>query len=185
MKFKTQNWIFPLIGLILFFGSYEPARTQVFITQTEALRLAFIDADTVLRKTLFLSKDQKRSLEKKARALFASRIISYYVGLKAGKVVGYAFFEKQIVRTKPTIMMVVITPEGKVQSVEVLAFYEPRDYLLAPGWFRRFHGKTLSPDLWPGRGVDAITGATLSVRAFSLMVRRALALFELIGDQAQ
>ncbi|MDQ7053802.1 MAG: FMN-binding protein [candidate division KSB1 bacterium] len=155
------------------------------MTQTEALHHAFADVDTVLRKTLFLSKDQKRSLEKKARAPFASRIISYYVGQKAGKVVGYAFFEKQIVRTKPTIMMVVITPDGKVQSVEVLAFYEPRDYLPAPGWFRRFHGKNLSPDLWPGRGVDAITGATLSVRAFSLMVRRALALFELIGDQAQ
>ncbi len=186
MNFQTHVRRF-ILGLpIVWIATAFPAAAQVFMTQTEALQKAFADADTVLRKTVFLSREEKQKLEKKARAPFASRVITYYVGMKAGKITGYAFFEKQTVRTKPTIMMVLISPEGKVKMTEVLAFYEPLDYIPSPKWFRQYDNQRLTLDLWPGRGVDAITGATLSVRAFTLMVRRSLALFEHInGEPAQ
>ena len=48
-----------------------------------------------------------------------------YVARKDGKVVGTAFFDSHIVRTKQETLMVVVTPEGKVADVETIVFQEP------------------------------------------------------------
>ncbi len=141
----------------------------------------FSSADTVIRKTIFLDDDQIGILQDKSRSQFTSQVIAYYIGLKDGSPVGYAFFEDQIVRTKKTIAMIVLTPEGTVKNVEVLAFYEPEDYLPIERWFALFFGKKLTANLWPGKQIHAVTGATLSVHSFTLCTRRALAVFELIN----
>lgn len=152
----------------------------VFKTQDVALETTFSEADTVVRKTLFLDDEQINTLQDKSRSKFSSQIISYYVGLKDGSPIGYAFFEDQIVRTKKAIVMVVLLPDGTVENVEVLAFYEPEDYLPIERWFELFFGKRLTANLWPGKQIHAVTGATLSVHSFTLCTRRALALYELI-----
>jgi hypothetical protein len=41
-------------------------------------------------------------------------------------------------------------------------------------------GRRLDDDLWPGRGVRRVTGATLTVQALVDAVRRALALDALV-----
>ena len=41
-------------------------------------------------------------------------------------------------------------------------------------------GKALDDDLWPGRGVHPVTGATLTVRALTEAVRRCLAVDALV-----
>ncbi|RMD97283.1 MAG: FMN-binding protein [Calditrichaeota bacterium] len=156
-------------------------QAQLLKTQSQALKQAFVQADTVLRRTLFLDKNQVERIQKKSRSKVPSRIVSYYVGIKEGRPTGYAFFEKQIVRTKPAIIMVVIAPDTTVQAVEVLAFHEPMDYLPTARWFKQFLHKKLSQNLWPDKEIHAVTGATLSARAFTLMIRRALSYMELIG----
>ena len=78
--------------------------------------------------------------------------------------------------------MVVVNPDGSVEAMKVLAFFEPADYLPVKKWFDLFIGKKLSPDLWPGREIHAVTGATMSVRAFTASTRRALAVFALIAE---
>lgn len=156
------------------------AEAQVFKSQEIALQEAFSGADTVIRQTVFLDDKEVDGLEQKSLSRFNSQVISYYTGLKDEKPLGYAFFEDEIVRTKKTILMVVVNPDGTVKYIEVLAFYEPQDYLPIPKWFDLFMGEILSPGLWPGKQIHAITGATLSVRTFTFCTRRALALFEFI-----
>ncbi len=170
--------------LLVLMGSFLPEQrlySQLLKTQEEALKEVFADADTVIRRTLFLDKEQVEYVEKKSRSKVESRVVSYYVGLKDGKPFATAFFERQIVRSKPAIVMVVVNPDSSLRLMEPLAFYEPADYLLAASWFHRFQNSRLSTELWPGKKIDAVSGATLSVRAFTLMARRALAYFELIG----
>lgn len=100
-----------------------------------------------------------------------------YRGRSAGKVTGYAFFEATIVRTKPATIMAVVNPDSTVRSVQVLSFYEPLDYLPPPRWLSLFRNRGLGEGLWPERDIHHITGATLTVRAVTLAVRRILAVF--------
>lgn len=151
---------------------------QIYKTQEKAIKETFADADTVIRQTLFLDKSELNRLQEKSKCKFNSQIISYYVGKKDGQLLGYAFFEDEVVRTKKAITMVVVTPEGEIEDVEVLAFFEPEDYLPITKWFGSFLKKKLTAALWPGREVHAITGATLSVRAFTFSTRRALVVYD-------
>ena len=168
-------------AIILLLG-LSSAEAQVFKTQEAALQEAFAGADTVIRQTVFLDDAEVAALQEKSRSEFTSRVISYYSGFKDGKLLGCAFFEDQVVRTKKTIVMVVVNPDATVNYMEALAFYEPQDYLPILRWFDLFKEKNLSPELWPGRQIHAVTGATLSVRTFTLCVRRALALYEFIKE---
>lgn len=162
--------------------STATAYTQVFKTQEEALQETFSEADTVLRKTLFLSDEDLQTLQEKSESKFSSPVTTYYQGIKDSSTTVCAFFEDQIVRSKKAVLMIVVTPEHRVKRVEVLAFFEPPDYLPIAKWFELFQDKSLNEDLLPGRQIHAVTGATLSVRAFTYAVRRALAIHEFLGE---
>ncbi len=87
---------------------FTSIRSQVFKTQDVALNEVFSDADTVIRKTLFLNSEQLEKLQKISKSKFDSRIITYYSGLKNGEELGVAFFEAQIVRTRKAIIILSI-----------------------------------------------------------------------------
>lgn len=181
MMRKTQ--LFCVVVLATLF--VRPLQAQLLKTQQQALSEAFAKADTVIRKTLFLDDTQRKKLEKQANSAFSSNVITYYIGIKDGRALGYAFFEKQVVRTKEAIAMIVVTPTAEVERVEVLVFREPQDYLPIRRWFALFQHQRLGPELWPGRAIHAVSGATLSARAFSQMVRRALALYSFIESESE
>ncbi|KAA3658259.1 MAG: FMN-binding protein [Calditrichaeota bacterium] len=178
---KMEKVLYTFVSVFVFwFSVTAPVLAQVFKTQEQALSETFSVADTVIRKTVFLDKTQRKKLEALSKSKFNSRIISYYRGCKDSTVLGTAFFDAQIVRTKKAILQVVVSPDGRVVKVEVLAFLEPQDYLPIERWFTLFEGRKLTTDLWPGKAVHAVSGATLSVQSFTGVVRRALALHQFI-----
>lgn len=162
-----------------------PLPGQVFKSQEAALQEVFADADTVLRETLFLEDAQVSAIQEKSKTALNSAIIIYYLGLKNGRPLRYVFFEDPVVRSKKAVVMAAVSPAGNVERLEVLAFYEPQDYLPIPRWFALFKDRYLNDQLLPGKGIPAVTGATLSVRAFTGMARRALAIQELIGKEGR
>ena len=168
--------------LMTLFCTISLLQAQVFKSQEAALKETFAEADTVMRETLFLDEAQQQQIEAEAKMPLTSTIVSYYVGYKSGKPYRYAFFEDQIVRTKKAVVLIAISAEGQIEKMEVLAFYEPLDYLPISRWFNLFVGKTAEDALMPGKDIDGVTGATLSVRAFSGIARRALAIFNHISE---
>ncbi|MGH2567139.1 MAG: FMN-binding protein [Bacteroidota bacterium] len=151
---------------------------QVYLTRDEALKLYFPEALSVERKTVFLTDRQVDLIQSRARAKVESKVLTYYVGRSAVGVQGYAFFETQTVRTMPETYLVVVDPDSSVRAVEMLAFYEPEDYLPPNRWLGLFSNKTLRDDLWLKRGVQNIVGATISAQSITDGVRRILATFE-------
>jgi Na+-translocating ferredoxin:NAD+ oxidoreductase RnfG subunit len=67
-----------------------------------------------------------------------------------------------------------------VRTLRVLAFHEPLDYLPNERWYAQFDRKSLAEPLRVGGDVHGIVGATLSARATTRGVRRALALYEVL-----
>ena len=80
----------------------------------------------------------------------------------------------------PATVLTVIAPDGTLKMALVLQFTEPPDYLPRQGWLKTLEGRALDDDLWPGRGVRRVTGATLTVQALTDAVRRALVLDALV-----
>ena len=100
-----------------------------------------------------------------AAAPVDSKLVTFYAGQKAGQTLGYAFIETNVVRTLPETFLIVLSPQGVVQKLFVLAFYEPEEYLPPERWLRQFDQKTLGPALQIRRDIHGIAGSTLSARA--------------------
>ncbi len=156
------------------------ADAKVFYSRSEALDLAFPQADRVEGHTYALDDDQVARVETLARCSMNTKLVKMYTGWKGGEVVGYAFIDLHTVRTLPEAFLVVLDPEGAVRTLRVLAFHEPLDYLPHERWYAQFDRKSLAEPLRVGGDVHGIVGATLSARATTRGVRRALALYEVL-----
>jgi transcriptional regulator of nitric oxide reductase len=163
-------------------GALAPVRAdaKVYYSQREGLELAFPDADRVERRSFLLDDAEHAEIEQLARARMESRIVAVHVGWQGERLLGYAVIDVHNVRTVPEALMIVLTPEGTVRSVHILAFHEPTEYQPPERWLARFRGAELDPELQLGRGVHGISGATLSVRATTASVRRALATYRVL-----
>ena len=183
-KFQSkflQGWMYNSICLVFFsLVGFSLSHGQVFKTQSDVLQEAFPRNSRVERKVIFLTDEQITNIEKRAKAKLETKLITYYVGSVDDSTIGYAFFETNVVRTKPETFVVILKPDGSIKSVEILAFYEPLDYLPTPRWLRLFNDKILSDSLWPKRDIHNITGATLTVQAITQGVRKTLAIYGII-----
>ncbi len=169
-----------VVALALLFGAVSPAHAAVFLSQKEALELAFPDADRVEKRNFLLTAEQTEQIEKRAKARVESRIVRVYVGWRGDERVGYAFIDVHLVRTLTQGLLVVLEPGGAVRSLRVLAFHEPTEYLPREGWFGQFKGKTSRSRLRVDRDIHGVVGATLSARAVTRSVRRCLAYHEVL-----
>ncbi|HSG09641.1 MAG TPA: FMN-binding protein [Longimicrobiales bacterium] len=163
-------------------GSPQPADGQG-LTQDEALRAAFPQADSVVRRTAYLDDDQLAQ----ARSLAGSEVpvesgvVTHYLAFQAGRATGVAYFDAHRVRTFPEVLMVVVGPDARIRRVEVVRFSEPPEYLAPGGWLGQFTDRGLDPELSHKRGIANITGATLTARAATAAARRVLALHRVIA----
>lgn len=176
-RFRAARGACVLAWAILFAGG---AGAKVFVSQNQALREAFPDATRIEREShLVLSRDLER-----VRTLTGERdpkkVVVLHTAWKGDEILGYAHIDVHNVRTKPEAFMVVLTPEGVVRSVRVLAFHEPLDYLPTDRWYAQFEGKQGDDRLRVGGDVHGVVGATLSTRAAADGVRRMLAYWEVL-----
>lgn len=171
-----------LVSLLAIAVAAAPADGQVLMTQDEALRLAFPEPARIERRTAYLEEatlDSVRALAGDGVRVERS-VVPYYVGLRDGEPLGAAYFDVHRVRTLPEVLMVVVSPEGRVRRLEVVKFQEPPEYMAPEGWIEQIVGRELSPGLSVRGEVVNITGATLTARAVTDAARRVLAYHALI-----
>jgi hypothetical protein len=161
------------------------AGAKVFLTQKEAIAQAFPDAERIDDETFVLSEEQARRVEALARAPMETRLVRIWRGVRDEQIQGYALIDVHTVRTHPEAFLVLLSPEGSVRSVRILAFHEPLDYLPTERWYRQFDGKARGDALRVGGDLHGIVGATLSAQATAQGVRRALALYRVLIAKEQ
>jgi Na+-translocating ferredoxin:NAD+ oxidoreductase RnfG subunit len=160
-----------------------PAGARVYASKAQALREAFPEAERIDARSVVLSEEQVREVEARARAPVETKLVTLHTAYLGERVLGHAVIDVHTVRTLPEAFLVVITPQGSVRSVRMLAFHEPEEYLPSARWLRQFEGRSLSEDLRLRRGIHGIAGSTLSARAVSAGVRRALALYAVLIEK--
>jgi hypothetical protein len=172
-----------LVAAALLFALAGPVGTaqgKVFLSQKEALALAFPDADEIRSEVTVLSASQVERVQDLAKSKLETEIVKLHSGWKGGELLGYAYIDVHTVRTLPEAFLVVLAPDGSVRSLRVLAFYEPLDYLPSDRWYHQFDGVRPGDTLRLGREVHGVSGATLSARAVTASVRRVQALYQVL-----
>jgi electron transport complex protein RnfG len=160
-------------------ASPSAAHAQV-ITREEALALAYPGA-TFAAERVFLTQDQQRAATALAGGAVDSALVGRYIVRKDGVVVGRAYLDTHVVRTKKESLLVSLTADGRVKRIDVTAFLEPPEYQAPPAWVGQYEGRALTPDLEIQRAIRPLAGATLTARTTNDAVRRVLAIDQVLG----
>lgn len=170
------------IGLTLFLPRWGRA-TVVYYTEEEALKKMFPDADHFETKEMTLTADQQLHAEKIAGRGFSDARFRYNLAVKSGDIIGYGFPIEVIGKERPITLLIGVTKEGKILSVEVLIYRESQgSEIRYPRFMAQFFGKTKENPLRMGEDIQSISGATLSSRGVTYGVRKALALFDIVEE---
>ena len=147
------------------------------MTQQQALASAFPGAK-VTRESIFLTPRQLAAAKRESGLEFSDQLVVRYATTG-----GYAYFDTHRVRTLAETVMIVVTPDGKVDRIEILSFDEPPDYQPKRRWFEQFRGRRLDNELSLNRAIRPISGASLSGRAIVNASRKILAIHNAIGGK--
>ena len=169
----------PVIALLAFLvQGADICDAKVFLTRTRALALLFPEAERIEKRHVFLTERQAEAVRSVARTEADSRFYTFYVARSSGKETGYAVIDTHTLRTLTETVMFVINPDGTLRHSEILAFFEPADYMPGEKWINLFRGKDVRRHrMKSGADVPNITGATISADSFSRSARRVLAVF--------
>lgn len=159
-------------------------QARLLLSQKQALELAFPAGAAVERRTAYLTEEQAALAAGLAKTKVESRVWTYYTASASGTPVGYAYFERVIVRTMPATLMAAVAPDGTLRFLEVLTFDEPDDYRASPRWLDQLKGRPLDDGLRVGGILRNQTGATLTSAVLSQAARRMLAVHAVLHRKA-
>lgn len=172
LRKTTFTILFLIISSLL-----SPSFSKVYLSKDKALKLAFPDAERIDKITIFLSEEELRQIESIAHTKIKSKIYIFYVGKKKDEIVGYAVIDTHILRTKTETLIIVINPDGTLRRAEILAFFEPTDYMPSKKWIGLFNSKKLNESMRVGRDIPNITGATITSNSLTESIRKILAVY--------
>jgi len=182
MPIRKAACLLLIVSFLIVGLSSSPVVAEVFYAQDEAMKIAFPDVDEVQTKTFILTDEQLTTAERLARTKIDSKLFTFFLGVKDGKVINYAAIDSHNVRTFPETFMAILNPDGSIKSTVILAFHEPSEYLPSAKWLEQVEGKNLDQALKPGDDIAGILGSTLSVTAISQGIRKVLALYSVLID---
>ena len=80
--------------------------------------------------------------------------------------------ETHLLRSRTQTLFIVFDKSGKIVSTQVLAFYEPEEYIMSPKWFSQFKTKSINDRMQPGVDVVKVSGSTISYNETASAIRR-------------
>jgi hypothetical protein len=132
---------------------------------------------------VFLTEAQQKQAREAAGVDIPSRLIARYLAIRDGSVIGRAYVDTHVVRTKRESLLICLDPAGSVKRIEVTAFLEPPEYQAPRGWYDQYNGKSLNDDLRLHRAIRPIAGASLTAQATADAARRVMAIDRVLGMQ--
>ncbi|WP_457622015.1 FMN-binding protein [Persephonella sp.] len=169
-----MRWIF-----LVFFISLS-AYGGLLIKPEEALKGLFPEGE-IDKKNILLKKKQAEEVVKLSKIKLKSKIVTVYLVRKKDKTVAYGILDTHKVRTKNEAVLYILDKNCSLKDIEIIAFYEPPEYIPSDRWLSIFEGKKNREDI---KQIPNITGATLSARAVKKYALKSIAVCRvLFGDE--
>lgn len=94
---------------------------------------------------------------------------------RSDSLLGFAVVRQVKGKDQPITFLVATDAADRLRDIDILVYREPYGGEVAyEAWRRQFRGKSVDDQLQVGRDIRSISGATISVNAVTLGVRRAL-----------
>lgn len=162
------------------------------LTKEQALRQVFGKGADVTVETKKLAGEKLSTVKKRlggklvyyqvgseSERVASKTKIDFYFASKKGKRFGLAIIDVQPGKWGPVTYIIAITLKGAVKKVRVLEYVEKRGRPIARrSYMRQYVGKTSRSTLQVGRDITGISGATISSRATTFAVKKAIVLYE-------
>ena len=105
--------------------------------------------------------------------------IDFYFGKKNGERKGVAIIDVEPGKWGPVEFIIAMDIKGTVKAVRVMSYQEQRGRPIARTSFvNQYRGKTSSSPLTVGKDIIGISGATISSRAATFSVKKAIVIYE-------
>jgi hypothetical protein len=161
-------------------SAQEIGAIQVYLTPAEGRARAF-PAAVDHEPTVFpVSVSLRAEVQARLGRPFAADSVAVYIARASdGTTLGYTVVADEIGKYRPITFLVAATPDLLVASVAILVYRESRGGEVRRSRFlRQYRGKDADDPIRINRDIVNITGATMSVRALNVGVRRVLLLLE-------
>ena len=175
--FNTMKKIY-FITLILFIIPANFSFGKVFNTRDKSLTAAFPKATNIEKIQVFLNDTQSEKIKQKAKTNIDSKLYTFYRATEGNREIGYAVIDTHTLRTTTETVLFVLNCDGSLKYTEILAFFEPQDYMPGNKWMNTFKNKSIKDKIKVGRDIPDITGATITSNSFSDATRKILAIYE-------
>ena len=150
------------------------------MSREEALAAVFPQAG-IEAERVFLTEPQMVRIGELAGGEVESGLVARYVATQGGRIVGRAYIDTHVVRTKRESLLISLEADGSVKRIDVTAFLEPTEYQAHERWLQQYDQQTLTDDLAVQRAIRPIAGATLTAGATNAAVRRVLAIDQVLA----
>jgi len=166
---------FSLPVCALLAAAHVPAQQREALA-ADAMAIAFPHGERVERRVVALTDAQLAAVAARTGLAAPNRIFTLWVGRAGDEVTGYAVVDDVRGKAQPITFLLAVDRALTVRAVEILAYRESHGgEIRAAGWRDQFVGRGPDDPLRVGHDVANIAGATISVRAVTDGVRRALA----------
>lgn len=152
-----------------------------YLTVSQAQQALFPEADRFPEAAVELSKEQRKAIEKKSGVRQRWEKQAVWRAEKGGELLGWFIVDEVVGKHEFITYAAGLTPDGKVQGIEILVYRETYGYQIRNrDWRRKFAGKTLDDAFKLDEDIPNISGATLSCRNVTNGVKRLLALQQVV-----
>ena len=156
------------------------AQEGVFLTEAEAPRAVFPDADRItpveVEVTDALRARVAAQLDGHTPSLWEDRY-PVFRAERAGTTLGHALVVEEIGKHRPITFVVGVRPDGSVADVAVMSYREAYGGEIRSARFLvQYRGRSAADPVRPYQEIKNVAGATLSVEAASRAVKTAQAL---------
>jgi Na+-translocating ferredoxin:NAD+ oxidoreductase RnfG subunit len=168
-----------LAALVLATAFTARAQEGIFLSEAEAPRAVFPDADGFTRQDVESTPELRARLTERlgtiATSLWEERYLVFRAE-RAGATLGHAVIVEEIGKHRPITFVVGVRPDGSVADVAVVAYREAYGgEVRSQRFLSQYRDARAGADLRPYHEIKNVAGATLSVEAASRAVKKAQA----------
>jgi hypothetical protein len=151
---------------------------KMLISPSEAMQANFGEKTKIVKKNILLKKEQVKNVQKSAKVKLKSKIFKTFKAINGKKIIGYGIIVNRKVRSKNAVVLYMISKDGVLKSMEIIAFNEPMEYIPSKTWQEQFKEIPTTKKLRLNKDIPTITGATLSAKSIVDGSRIAFAFYD-------
>ena len=189
----SKRIMFMGLAVMLFLGAVTAVGfAYTLLSQEEALKEVFWPGAEIEEETVKLTGDTLSRIKEKLGGSLeyyqagseSSRVrgkttITFYFAKKDGERKGVAIIDVQPGKWGPVEFITSMTLDATVKNVRVMSYQEKRGRPIARlAYMNQYRGKSSRSILTVGKDIIGVTGATISSRAATFAVKKAIVIYE-------